>query len=134
MTNLKHRLASMRRRHRVVVTFRGLCWLIAMILAAAVLACSLDWLVHLPSLVRAVALVFSLTGAGLILYLYLFRPLGAPVDDLTLALRVEEIYPALNDSLASTVEFLQQAEDSDQGGSPAMKRAAIRRTLDQVEG
>src|SRR5689334_21727730 len=89
-TMLRHRLSALRRRIRLVAAVRGVGFLLTTLLATAVVAGLLDWRWHLPGLVRAVVLVGTLVGAVFILYRYLFRPLSAPSDDLSLALRVEE--------------------------------------------
>ena len=94
----------------------------------------LDWLVHLPGLVRALLLVGTLTGAGLVFHRYLLAPLAAKTDDLTLALRVEEQYPVLNDALASTVEFMQQPLDPETKGSPVLRREAVVRAMRLAQG
>src|SRR5947209_959418 len=135
MNPLQARLAALRRRLRLVVTFRGLCWLVTVALATAALAGLLDWRLpgHLPSLVRAVILTAALSAAGYVAYRYLLHPLWSPADDLTLALRVESLYPALNDSLASTVQFLDQSEDSEAAGSPGLRQAVVRRALRQAQ-
>src|SRR5262249_46543378 len=91
----------------------------------------LDWTWHLPGLVRAILLVASLAGAGLIFYRALYLPLSMKADDLALALRVEQQYPGLNDSLASTVEFLDQGETY--SDSPGLRRLAIKQALRQAE-
>src|SRR5581483_10141990 len=70
------------------------------------------------------------------------RPLLDRMDDLTLALRIEERYPSLNDSLASTIQFLEQAEKKALGAdtgpsvrdSLAMRREAARRAMQKAEG
>src|SRR5947209_4013679 len=131
MNPLQARLAALRRRLRLVVTFRGLCWLVTVALTAAALGGLLDWRLpgHLPSLVRAVILAAALSGAGYVAYRSLLRPLCSPADDLTLALRIESLYPALNDSLASTVEFLEQPGDSEATGSPGSRQVVVQRTL-----
>src|SRR5262249_49676754 len=99
-TMLRQRLAALRHRLWLVATVRGVGLLLTVLLATAVIAGLLDWRWHLPALVRAVVLVGTLTGSILVAYRYLFRPLSAPNDDLSLALRVEEEYPSLNDALA----------------------------------
>jgi hypothetical protein len=129
---LRRRLASLRRRLRLVASFRGLSWLLTAVLLTAVLVGLLDWRWHLPGLVRAFALVGLLTSAGLICYRQLLRPLATPADDLSLALRIEERYPVLNDSLASTVQFLQR-ETVPEGESTSMRHMAVRRTLGKAE-
>lgn len=129
---LRQRLAGLRRRSRFVATFRGAAWLIACALGVVVLAGLLDYRVHLPGLARAFVLTGLLASAGLILYRYLLRPLSVPTDDLSLALRIEERYPLLNDGLASTVQFLQRTPPS--GESASMRGEAVRRTLARIDG
>ncbi len=125
---LRCRLAGLRRRLRLVASFRGLSWLLTAVLTTAVLVGVLDWRWHLPGLVRAFALIGLLAGAGVILYRFLFQPLSEASDDLSLALRVEERYPGLNDALASTVQFLDR-ENPPEGESASMRQEAVRRTL-----
>ncbi len=132
-TMLRQRLASLRRRLRLVATVRGAGLLLTVLLATAVVAGLLDWLWHLPALVRAVILVATLAGGIVVAYRYLFRPLSAPSDDLSLALRVEEEYPALNDALASTVQFLQRGSPTD-SSSAALEREAVKRALGSASG
>src|SRR5581483_4055778 len=130
---LRQRLAALRRRHYLVAAIRGVGWLLTVLIASAIVAGVLDWRWKLPDLVRAVFLVGALAGAALIAVRYLFKPLTAKADDLALALRVEERYPALNDALASTVQFLNQ---SPEGGndSASMRREAVRRAMRLMSG
>src|SRR5262249_53252282 len=129
---LSQRLAGLRRRLRFVATFRGSSWLLTIVLATVVLVGLADWRWHLPNLVRAVALTGLLGGAGLIVYRFLIQPLSQPTDDLSMALRVEERYPILNDALASTVQFLGGAAPD--GESPSLRREAVRRAVSKAEG
>lgn len=129
---LRQRLAALRRRLRVVVTVRGVAWIVACAGAALILTGLLDYRIHLPGLVRAFVLTGTLAGAGVLLYRYLLKPLAQPTDDLSLALRIEERYPLLNDSLASTVQFLQRTPPH--GESASMRGEAIRRALARIEG
>ncbi len=124
--HLRQRLASVRRRLRFVTSYRGTAWLAALVLATIAVAGLLDWHFHLPSVVRALLLVSGLGGAGYLFYSRLFLPLRIKDDDLTLALRIEELYPGLNDSFASAVQFLDAEEGSN---SPAMRREAVHRGL-----
>lgn len=132
MNPLQARLAALRHRLRLVVTVRGVCWLLAVVLATLVLAGWLDWRVHLPGLARAVVLVGLLSGSGYIGYRYLFQPLRERVDDLSLALRIEERYPALYDVLASTVQFLEQPAEAAKADSPSLRRKAVQQGLKQA--
>jgi hypothetical protein len=130
---LRQRLAALRRRIRLVATVRGVGLLLTVLLATGVVAGLLDWRWHLPGLVRAVVLVGTLIGAVFVVYRYLFRPLSAPSDDLSLALRVEEEYPALNDALASTVQFLQRGTSAE-SSSAVLEREAVKRALARASG
>ena len=130
---LRQRLDALRRRIRLVVTVRGVGFLLTVLLATAVVAGLLDWRWHLPGLVRAVVLVGTLVGSISVAYRYLFRPLSAPSDDLSLALRVEEEYPALNDALDSTVQFLLRGASAP-SSSAALEREAIKRALARASG
>src|SRR5207249_3554103 len=132
MNPLQFRLAGLRRRLRTVVTFRGLCWLAALLLASVTLAGLIDWRIHLPSLVRAFLLVGTLVGAAVVVYRYLVRPWSARSDDLSLALQVESKYGYLNDALASAVQFLEQPGDSHGSSSPSLRQAAVERALNKV--
>ncbi len=133
MNPLQSRLAALRRRLRWVVLCRGVGSLAALVLAGVLLGMAFDWHFNLPSVVRALLLVGLLTGGGLVAWRFLVRPLVDKMDDLTLALRVEEQYPILNDALASTVQFLQTPED-DLAGSPTLRREAVQRALRLVQG
>src|SRR5262249_23762367 len=132
MNPLHSQLASLRRALRLVAWFQGLSWLVAIVVGAAAVACLLDWLFSLPRAVRAFLLFRTFAAARIAVYSKLRRPLTARLDDLSLALRIEACYPELNDSLASTVEFLQQPPDVVRGDSVALRREAVRRTLAQA--
>lgn len=136
MNPLQFRLAALRRRLRLVVTVRGVATVLALLLCGALVTGLLDWKIpgHLPSLVRAVLLVGTLTLGGFAGYRYLVRPLGAKADDLSLALHVESRYPGFNDSLASAVQFLEEPAESDRSGSPSLRREAVERVLGQAQG
>jgi hypothetical protein len=131
---LQQRLAAVRRRLRFVAICRGAGWLVAALLVPLALVGLLDWASHLPQLVRAVLLVVTLTGAGLVALHYLVGPLSARSDDLTLALRVEEQFPGFNDSLASTVQFLEATNAPSTAESASLRRVAIQRTLGRAQG
>jgi hypothetical protein len=133
MNPLQTRLGAVRRRLRRVIVWRGTALLLTLVVGCASLAGLLDWDVHLPNLVRALFLVGILTGAGLVVYRTLFAPLRTSAGDLAIALRIEEKYPVLNDSLASTVEFLQQAPET-RSGSPVLRREAVVRAMRLAQG
>jgi hypothetical protein len=131
--SLRQRLSALRRHLRAVTLLRGVSYLLVAVLLALIGVGLLDWRWHLPELVRGVALVGTLSTGVLIGYHYLFRPLRTRADDLSLALRIEEKYPALDDCLASTVEFLDRS-GRPEGESSVLEREAVRRSLGQASG
>ena len=52
--------------------------------------------------------------------------------DLDIALRIERRWPGLNDRLASTVQFLRSRPDDDRLGSPSLREATVRQTLEET--
>lgn len=129
---LRGRLAALRRQLRLVATWRGLACAVALVLSIGLTVSWIDYHYDLFPLVRAVVLVATLSGLGLIAWFYLLRPLSQPMDDLSLALRIEQRYPTLNDALASTVQFLDEQRASPSGESPALRSEAVRRTLARI--
>jgi hypothetical protein len=129
---LRQRLAALRRRMRRTAILRGVSWLLLSTAVLAVAACCLDSFVPLPSLARAAILVAWLVGSGLLGWFFLARPLSQRFDDLSLALRIEQRFPALNDALASTVQFLEAPLV--EGDSASLRREAVKRALGRAEG
>ena len=81
---------------------------------------------------RAFCLVGLLTGVALLFFRWLWQPLRTPTDNLSLALRIEDSFPILNDSLASTVQFLAH-EDAETPDSASLRQEAVRRALRRAE-
>ena len=109
--DFRDRLADLRRRWRRQVLLRGVCGGLAVVLAGAIVFGLLDYAIHLPALVRAVVLV-GLVAAGAREIIRVARQLPGLHDDLAIALRVEDHFPALNDALASTIQFEHQPDGS----------------------
>ncbi len=131
-SHLRGRLAALRRRLFLVSSVRGVSWLLTVVVLGAALGGALDWRFHLPAFVRAVILVATLAAGAYLALRYLLRPLAVRTDDLSLALRVEERYPSLNDALASTVQFLNEPETPSAGVSASLRQEALRRARDQI--
>ena len=62
----------------------------------------------------------------------MLRPLVVRFADLDIALRIEERWPGLNDRLASTIQFLRLAADDERYGSPALREATVRQTIEET--
>jgi hypothetical protein len=129
---LRQRLTVLRRRLRRTAIIRAVSWLALFTAVLAVAVGALDASVVLPSLVRAGVLVGWLVGAGLIVWFFFYKALGRRFDDLSLALRIEQRFPTLNDALASTVQFL--AAPAAEGDSASLRREAVKRALDKAKG
>jgi len=123
MNPLQHRLDSLRRRLILVAFWRGAAGLFALVVGAALVACLADWQAHLPSALRALALVGTLAAAGYVGVRFVIVPLARRSDNLSLALRIEEVYPELNDLLGSSVQFLEQPAEELQGSKSLRQRA-----------
>jgi hypothetical protein len=117
----------LRRGWRRFLVVAGVGSVVAAALGAGIVCVCIDALIHLPALVRAAALVALLIAGGLAgrRLVRRLRPLG---DDLALALRVEELFPTLDDALASSMQFERQ-----RFGSPALRQATLRRASREAE-
>src|SRR3954454_9174619 len=111
MNPLLKRLASLRRRVRLLDGWQGVCALLTLLLGVGVAAGTIDYWVHLPSLVGALTLVGLLLGGALIAYRFVYRAFSRSCDDLSLALRVEQVFPEVNEARASTLQFLRQSPE-----------------------
>jgi hypothetical protein len=131
MNPLLARLAVVRRRYRYVTIASGLAAVVAFALWSGILIAFVDWYVHLPRLLRACALVSILGGAGALFYQLLLYPLARRSDNLSLALRIEALFPELNDALASTVQFLEQP-NSPASGDPRLRDKAVEKAMIQA--
>jgi hypothetical protein len=134
MNPLLKRLSALRLKVRLLEGWQGICALVALILGVSMLIGVLDYFTHLPTLIRALALVSLLVGSGAVFYRFLVLPFGKQCDNLNLALRVEEAYPELNDSLATTVQFLTQSDEdlARVGGSRAMRDRTVEDTIEKA--
>ena len=130
MNPLQARLRSLRLRYWAYSMLAGMLAIAALGVGSAAVVGLLDWQFQLPSLLRAFALVGTLGGCGYLVWRFMVQPLGARSDDLSLALKVEAIYPELNDILASTVQFLEQEDRLPPGDSALLRKKSIEKALD----
>jgi hypothetical protein len=109
MTTIRTNLSRLRRRERLLaLAWGGACWL-AVVLAALVLACFVDWLIDCnrdtPWAVRYLLFgvqVVLAAGAG---YYFILRPLLRRLRDDELALWVEEKHPLFAHRLITAVQL-----------------------------
>ena len=120
------RLNQLRRRVRWLALSHGACWVVIVAVATLLVWGGMDWLIRLED--RGLRIIGTLVAIGLVgwsLYRFLWPALSARLSDLELALRVERRYPHLEDRLASSVQFLGQAEADRRAGSAQMRRTVI---------
>src|SRR5262245_52734385 len=72
---LFHRLATLRRRLRTAAFFAGAGTFVAVAVGGVTLAALLDWRLHLPPFVRALALAGLIAAAAVVFARRLVRPL-----------------------------------------------------------
>lgn len=140
---LRQQLAAVRGRLRSLLVVYGICWAVAAPLLLVCLLGGLDYLSYrTDSRLRVLfddagmRLMWSLLVLGvfaLVTWRFLIRGLLSHFRDVDLALRIENRFPHLRGRLASSVEFLQQAESDASAGSPVLRRAVIKQTQTDVE-
>lgn len=128
---LLHRLAVVRTRYRLVTFASGIFATAAFVVGVITLVGLADSMNHLPRFIRAAALCGLLAGTGFLIYQLLVYPLGRRSDNLSLALRIEDQHPELNDALASTIQFLENP-NSPLAGDPALRERAIAKATHQA--
>ena len=129
---LEARISTLRSRVRRLLALHGLSRVVAWIVPLIVLACLADWLAHFDAGVRLTLLLALIGFAGWLAYRHVLAPLFVRFADLDIALRIEERWPGLNDRLASTVQFLKLKNVDDRFGSPELRAATVKQTLDEA--
>ena len=130
--HLFERLNQLRGRVRYVVGVYGMCCLILVFFLTTLFAGGLDWLWHInDSGVRFLFLLSILASTAYVAWRHLYRPLSVDLTDVELAARIEQQNPGLEDSLTSTVQFLQSRGD-ERVGSQELQEAVIDSTLSKL--
>ena len=131
-SELESRIFQLRARVRRLLALHGLSLVVALLVPLVIVAVLADWLIHLDAAVR-MALLLGLIGlGGWLAYRHVITPLVVRFRDLDIALRIERRWPGLNDRLASTVQFFRIAADDDRLGSPALREATVRQTMEET--
>ena len=131
-TDLLRRLATIRTAVRVRLVLYGLFAAVAGGLVAGSGLVFLDWWLWLPSVLRLALSVLFVGGCVGMIARWIAHPLRAKLDLDELAGRLERHFPALGDSLTSTVSFVG-ASAPRTGESPELIRQVVRTTTATVE-
>lgn len=131
---LQQRIAALRTRVWFLVALHGVSWIVACVLGTVIVLGLTDYLIRFqdPGL-RAICSLLVLGALGWTCYRYLYLPLFVRLSDVDLALRLQRRFPALEDRLVSSVEFMKQSEDDPVAGSAALRRAVISQTTAEAE-
>lgn len=127
------RLRELRQRVRYVLWVYGFCCLVVTFFLATLIAGSLDWLWHLDESGTRVLLGLTILGTSAwVGWRYLWIPLTTDFTNVELASRIEKHNPDFNDSLSSTVQFLEDGQN-EQIGSPKLQQQVIGQTLQRLD-
>jgi hypothetical protein len=127
------RLRELRQRVRYVLWVYGFCCLTVTLFLTTLAAGSLDWLWHLDEAGTRVLLGLTILGASSwVGWRFLWLPLTTEFSNVELASRIEKQNPTFQDSLSSTVQFLESEQD-EAIGSPKLQQQVIAQTLQRLD-
>ncbi len=127
------RLRELRQRVRYVLWVYGFCCLTVTLFLTTLVAGSLDWLWHLDEVGTRVLLGLGILSASAwVGWRFLWIPLTTEFSNVELASRIEKQNPAFQDSLSSTVQFLE-SEQNELIGSPKLQQQVIAQTLRRLD-
>src|SRR5207249_3527735 len=110
-------------------------WVVASVVTVMLLVGLADYWIHFQD--RGIRIISTLAVLLVLLWSlwrYLYGSLAMRLRDIDVARRVERRFPALQDRLSSTVEFLKTPADDPASGSALLRRAVIVQATDQVQG
>lgn len=126
MPSLQQRVDTIRQAARRIVWLHAWGWVIATLLAAALLAAGLDYLLRPIDLVlRTLFTLAVLAAVAWAAQRWLWPAWQYRPTPLETAQRIELRWPQLGGRLSSSIEFLAQSEDETTSGSAALRRRAI---------
>lgn len=118
---LPDRLADLGRSRKRAAVATGVFTFVAATVGIATVAGVLDAAVHLAPVYRALALVALLVVGGVLWVRGVARPLRTRTDPLSVAIHLENQFPAFNDALASAVEFLGPPAEGEDEPRPKVR-------------
>ncbi|MHC4847629.1 MAG: hypothetical protein ACYTEG_04160 [Planctomycetota bacterium] len=127
---IRRGLARLRGRVRSLLLLYGSSRAIVFLVSALVVLFVADYMLRLPLGVRRLTFTLLVGSLAVVLYRRLVAPLRRPLHDATLAARVEERFPLLENRLVSSLAFLDAETDPENSDSPALMRAVVAETAD----
>ncbi len=127
------RLTRLRRRIRRLVWTHGLSRVFAIVVGLLLVAGLADWALHLDDPGVRLTFLIGIIGAAVWgVQRFLVVGLSQPASNLDVAQRIEHRFPDFADSLASTVQFLEEGTDA-RLGSPELQKRVIEETVERFE-
>ena len=131
--SLQSYLSALGRSRKRAYIVADVLLLLAIPIGILAAICGLDSQVDAPPLLRGFSLLCALILAGLFYVRLTAISLRIPSHPLHVALLLEKRIPALNDALASAVDFLDRHEHSSSTNSPRFRAVAVRKA-ERLEG
>ncbi len=131
---VQQKVGTVRRLSRVLVALYGVGLTVILAVAAAFALGLLDYLLRFEDI--GVRFLSSLAIVAIVVWTvfrFAKRALWYRPTDLRIAQQLEQRFPQLNNGLSSSIEFLQQPEDSPKAGSADLRRAVVARTVADIE-
>jgi len=131
---LQLKIMRLRRRVRSLWLIHGMSRVVMVAVSSVAVLVLLDALFRIEDRgLRIMATSALLLAVGWALVRYILTTVFRPLPSVDVALRVERRFPQLNDRLASTIEFLEHAEEDPRFGSQQLRQAVIQRTEEEVD-
>lgn len=127
-SQLVQRLTVLRASVQRRLVVYGFCVVLTGGITGFFLILALDWLLHLPPLLRATLAVAFLAACVTASAHWVFRPLHVRLGIAQIAARLERHFSPLQDRLTSSVDFLQHGN----AGSAAMMQRVVDRTEQMI--
>ena len=100
-------LASLRRRIRRYVWWRGLAWAVGCLVVAFWASLAWDWFFEPPPVVRVAVPAVAAAAFGWVVLEMIVARLRTPLSDRNMAMLVERRFPVFNESLMTAVELTE---------------------------
>lgn len=119
---LRQRLFTLARKDRYINGFTGVARLMISLLIFAGVFFLVDWLLMLSSIPRVLLLASGVAAIAWIAKKYLYDPLRIPMDEDSIALRLERRFPDLKDRLISVIQLTRPGGSRNGSFSDALIR------------
>ncbi|NOY43065.1 MAG: hypothetical protein GXP26_14675 [Planctomycetes bacterium] len=133
--DVSKQIDALRRRLQTRHIFIATCWLVAAVLASALLLASLDWLLNIGDVTGRIVCTLALVCLALLAgRRWLAEVWQRRFTSVSVAQRIERRHPELRDIVTSALYFNQQSPSDLSAGSESLRRAVVLRAGTSVGG